>query len=1273
MTDFLQLDKTGTLPANKITDIILVGDNGKTFPLDRGSFFTDSVKVWNRATSTLLQRKVDYDLVETDVEAVRETGGKSVAKYLTILKSVHIDISVEYQAVGGVYQFTNSKRLSDAVNEFVTLPENTKIVGVPDQWKSARHVQHINDFYKHGPLKAAVNRIEDAIRAGGSKSLIDAMLVYTDTLATNLAAELDVQVEMFNDDLVTLRNRTTFRDGRYYLTDIETNPSQTKGGNWSKETNTLLYGAIDNNDVGQYVDVGNAVGKIATLTNFWRKNDTGTGATYTLTSSATTVDEGGTVTLTLTTNLPNGTLVPYRITGIQAADITGPLTGNFVIGQGGIGQLVITTKTDRLSEEIEAMKVSLTQSPTNYVNITINDTSKTPYYAVKYTTDYEGYNLVTDVNEGTNFYIHVEGSELQEGERLYLHTEGSSITPSDFDSTFPQYLDIHNGSATLFVSVKEDLITESGEFLVVSISTTNDLSNIVASSTLRINDTSLGAVYRSRFVANADGSGQSLTQVNEGTVVYLVIDGDWLIEGTNLTLSYGGTAGAADFNSTRPTSAVIQGGKAIVQYSLKNDQATEGNEVFTVFVAAAGSNVTTASVTVLDTSITIGYDVYFSSSSTGADRISQVSEGGTCFLIVKTVGVANGTVLGLGYSGSVNSDDFVNARASNVTINGNVGYVQYQIKQDRDTDGNESFVVTVSAGTTTPTASITVLDTSQAPTASAFWSSNAAGTSPVLQVLEGNSVWLIIDTVGINNGERLTLLESGYSTTNLLDYTTPNTPYAVVQNNRAVREYKILADNSIEGTEVLTVQVQYNEISIRVLLSASINVVDTTQRISTYLVDVNKTEANEGDEIVFTLTTTNVYAGAPFDWVLNGTVSSQDYTPSVTSGTLTIGNDGKATYAITLAQDLSLGEGNETINMVVKHTNGTVLATSPPVTIRDTSIAVPTYALTVNTTSVNEGQSVIFTFQTTAVPAGTEFSWVLNGTAATSLDFTPNELSGSFTVNAPGQALYYSITANEDLSITEGNETLFMTVYSADDTLVATSPTITINDTSAKGILDFTYTDLFNVIDFDNFNNIDPDTGETIYVGESLLGLFSYMGIDINRYYRINIYVPNGMKIGGCNTVNGIYYDYTNLNIGAGMYFSGEFSAVPEINIYVDGWVFGTGGTRATNAHSNVPSGIHGRPALVNNSLTHINVYVGPTGWICGGGGAGGGGAAQSGGGAPYGQGLNGGGAAKLTTGGPNNGGNVGRYGNGTDGGSPGSVSLGGFTFHNNGGRLGPI
>lgn len=1171
MTDFLLLDKNGTLPANKITENILVGEFGKTFPLDRGSFFTDTVKVYNRATNTLLKRKIDYDLVETDDEAVRETS-KSVAKYLTILRSVHIDIQVEYQAVGGIYQFRNGRRLADAVNEFISLPDNTRVIGVPDQWESDEHIQHINDFFKLGPLNDSLNRIEDAIRAGGSKKLIDAMLAYTDALAINLATELDAQVDAFNRDIAILKNRTTFRDGRYYLTDINDNPSQVKGGNWSLETNTLLYGAVDASDVGDFVDVGSDVGRVAALTNFWRKNDGGSGATYALTASATAITEGESVNITLNTNLPQGTQVPYRITGVQAADITVPLTGNFVVGPGGLALLVITTVADRLTETDEVLRLTLVQAPTNYVNVLVNDTSKTPYYAVKFTTDIDGYVPISEASEGTSLYLHIEGTELQEGERLYLRTEGSSISPSDFDTTLPAYLDISGGRATTLITIKEDRVTEGTEYLVISLSPTNNVNNIVASSTLRINDTSLGAVYRSKFVVNADGTGQSITQANEGTNLYLVIDGDWLIDGTVANLTYGGAAGPTDFNGTRPTTATIADGKAILQYSLKNDQATEGSEVFTVFVNVGGNTVTTASVTILDTSITQGYDMYFSSNSTGSDRISQVSEGGSCFLILKTVGVPNGTNYTLSYTGSASPNDFVNTRPGSLVVNNDFAYVQYQIKPDRITEGDEAFVVTIgNIPTASPSASITILDTSQNPTASAFWSNNEQGTDPITQSNEGRTIWLIINTVNILDGETINIVRSG--TVNNDDFTWIGSNTPTVQNNRAVMGFTIKADQLTEAYEEL--------------------------------------------------------------WVTAKTMAGADLV---------------------------------TTNIGILDTSQTPL---------------PTYQVTTNTTSVNEGGGVVFTFQTTNVPAGTSFNWALNG-GSSSADHVPSLRAGSFTVGADGRATY-SVTIVEDWSLNEGNETLFMTVFKATDgTLVATSPTVTIQDTSVKTVLNITYSDSFHLIDTGiPWSNVDPDSGETIYMSESLSTITSAMGYtDLNRYYQINLTIPSGMKIGGSNTVYGVYYNYQWIKKGAGIHIGPEFNNI-DVNIYVDGWVFGTGGTRTPPTVGEDNFGPNGGAGIMNESTRPVRVYIGSTGWLCGGGGAGEGRVnsnnAYAGGGAPYGKGWNGGGAAKLTTGGPqnnaigNDGGNVGVRGDGDNGGNPGPNTVGNVIVTNaSGGKVGP-
>ena len=98
--------------------------------------------------------------------------------------------------------------------------------------------------------------------------------------------------------------------------------------------------------------------------------------TYTLSSDKTTVDEGTTVTLSLnTSNVPNGTAVPYTITGIIASDIgNSPLTGNFIINANGQASLTLTVTGDLTTEGAEAMTLALNNGLAS-VSVTINDTS----------------------------------------------------------------------------------------------------------------------------------------------------------------------------------------------------------------------------------------------------------------------------------------------------------------------------------------------------------------------------------------------------------------------------------------------------------------------------------------------------------------------------------------------------------------------------------------------------------------------------------------------------------------------------------------------------------------------------------------------------------------------------------------------------------------------------------------------------------------------------------------------------------------------------------
>ena len=108
----------------------------------------------------------------------------------------------------------------------------------------------------------------------------------------------------------------------------------------------------------------------------------------------------------------------------------------------------------------------------------------------------------------------------------------------------------------------------------------------------------------------------------------------------------------------------------------------------------------------------------------------------------------------------------------------------------------------------------------------------------------------------------------------------------------------------------------------------------------------------------------------------------------------------------------------------------------------------PTYSLSSNVTSVNEGGSVVFTVTTEEIADGTTVYYDLIGGTATNTDFTGGAIAGSFTVNSNSGTFTVNILAD---SLTEGGaETLIARLY--DDVgrtnQVATSNTVTINDTS---------------------------------------------------------------------------------------------------------------------------------------------------------------------------------------------------------------------------------
>ncbi len=152
---------------------------------------------------------------------------------------------------------------------------------------------------------------------------------------------------------------------------------------------------------------------------------------YNLYSSAGAIDEGSTVTFTLSTlNVADVTLIPYIITGtgISAADFSaGFLSGNFLISN-NTGSVSLTASNDLLTEGVEYMTLSASNKT---CTVSINDTSTTPVTMLNpryITIDSSGNLYVTELNRHTIKKIDTSGiMTIFAGSELSGTTNGSLL------------------------------------------------------------------------------------------------------------------------------------------------------------------------------------------------------------------------------------------------------------------------------------------------------------------------------------------------------------------------------------------------------------------------------------------------------------------------------------------------------------------------------------------------------------------------------------------------------------------------------------------------------------------------------------------------------------------------------------------------------------------------------------------------------------------------------------------------------------------------------
>jgi len=417
-------------------------------------------------------------------------------------------------------------------------------------------------------------------------------------------------------------------------------------------------------------------------------------ATYTLSSSAASVNEGSAFTITLTTtNVDDGTTIPYTITGVTSADINGSsLNGSFNVNN-NTAQVTFNVTADTTTEGSETFVLTLDSLSTSQ-SITINDTSTTPVPT------YTLAPAANNVDEGSTLTFNVTTTDIADATTLYW----TVTNESDFTTSSGSFV-VTSDAGSFSVTPTADTTTEGAETFTASIRTGSVSGTIVAtSSSVTINDTSTTPGDPTYSVTPAANN------VDEGSTLVINVSTANVADGTTL---YWRATNSEDF-ATSSGSFVVTSDAGSFSVTPTADTTTEGSETFQIQIrtgSVSGTIVaTSSSVTINDTSTTPvpTYDA--------TPTANNVDEGSALTINVVTTNVTDSTTL---YWTVTNESDFTTS-SGNFTITSNAGSFSITPTADTLTEGAETFTVSIRTGSVSGTIvdttdSITINDTSTTP------------------------------------------------------------------------------------------------------------------------------------------------------------------------------------------------------------------------------------------------------------------------------------------------------------------------------------------------------------------------------------------------------------------------------------------------------------------------------------------------------------------------------------------------------------------------------
>ena len=608
---------------------------------------------------------------------------------------------------------------------------------------------------------------------------------------------------------------------------------------------------------------------------------------YTLSSSAAAVNEGDSVTITLTTtNVADATSAAYTITGVTSADIGGEsLTGNFTINS-NTANLVLTLANDVTTEGTETLNIALNNGQDN-IDITINDTSITP---------------------AADFALAVSSTSLNEGESTTFTLTTTNVP----DDTIVPYTisgvnasDLDNGPRTN--AAIKPLVGAGSNFFKREV-TTNYVRLVVA-----------GAVGGQTAVPDA-----FVEKVARMFDLFLDEDAAGINEGKQNLILQNLIGGTTSFHPNLPTiQRIAKGAGADYTPNFLTDEGIASWGLSPLFDATVQNDM-----------------VWYLNSTGGTPGDGDQDAQEVIEHVMHTLHMHGLDALSLKLYPSLSTDwatgplynAMEEAYDGGFWDSSGYGGSNWKTNGDAFEVAAKEYLYLLNFcmfdySSLWDGGSLDPEWTDDVKTPSGIQTNNPLGyalfNSYIGDVISKPSLTTIRSIFQDGDvGDPTIAGSSGYSA----DAPIPLTANFTVASNTATLKINIAPDVGTEGTEILQLALDNG------LASQSVTINDTSLTpAATYSLSSSAASVNEGSTVTITLVTTGVSDAVNVPYTISG-VTSGDISGASLTGNLTVTN-GTADVVLTIAAD-ALTEGAETLVFALD--NGEATTT---VTINDTSVA----------------------------------------------------------------------------------------------------------------------------------------------------------------------------------------------------------------------------------------------------------------------------------------------------------------------------------------------